>query len=95
MTLKDLKTGESGRVSIVGGEGQLRRHFLDMGLVPGAVVTLVKYAPMGDPMELNLHGYSLTLRLADAQQIEIPGAGDVPEFFLFCENRLSLQDRAI
>ena len=71
MTLKDLKTGESGRVSVVGGEGQLRRHFLDMGLVPGAVVTLVKYAPMGDPMELNLHGYSLTLRLADAQQIEI------------------------
>ena len=71
MTLKDLSIGESGRVSIVGGEGALRRHFLDMGLIPGAVVTLVKYAPMGDPMELKLHGYELTLRLADAGEISV------------------------
>ena len=71
MTLKDLEIGESGRVSVVGGEGKLRRHFLDMGLVPGAVVTLVKYAPMGDPLELMLHGYELTLRLADAGEISV------------------------
>ena len=71
MTLKDLEIGKTGIVTVVGGEGVLRQHFLDMGVIPGAEVTLVKYAPMGDPMELRIHGYELTLRLADAAQIEI------------------------
>ncbi len=71
MTLKDLKIGESAYIIKVGGEGALRQHFLDMGLIPGAEVTLVKFAPMGDPMELRIHGYELTLRVADAQKIEI------------------------
>ncbi|MCQ2284754.1 MAG: ferrous iron transport protein B [Bacteroidales bacterium] len=71
MTLKELPTGKSAIVQTVGGEGPNRQHFLDMGLIPGVIVTLVKYAPMGDPMELMLHGYSLTLRLADAELIEI------------------------
>lgn len=71
MTLKELEIGESAIVTSVGGEGALRQHFLDMGLIPGAKVTLEKYAPMGDPMELLLHGYELTLRLSDAEKIEI------------------------
>lgn len=71
MTLKDLEIGESAIVTTVGGKGELRQHFLDMGVIPGAEVTLVKYAPMGDPMELLIHGYELTLRLADAEQIGI------------------------
>ncbi len=71
MTLRELEIGKSAVVSAVGGEGSLRRHFLDMGLIPGARVTLVKYAPMGDPMELLIHGYSLTLRLDDAEKIEL------------------------
>lgn len=71
MTLKELKTGMSAVVETVGGEGALRQHFLDMGLIPGAEVTMVKLAPMGDPMELKIHGYSLTLRLADADKITV------------------------
>ena len=71
MNLKDLKIGESAIVTEVGGEGSLRQHFLDMGVIPGAEVTLVKYAPMGDPMELLIHGYTLTLRLDDAKKIGI------------------------
>ena len=71
MTLKELKIGETGRIDVVGGDGALRQHFLDMGVIPGAEVTVVKYAPMGDPMELRIHGYELTLRLADAEHIEI------------------------
>ncbi len=71
MTLNDLKTGQSASVKSVGGEGALRQHFLDMGVIPGAEVTLVKFAPMGDPMELRIHGYELTLRLADAEKIEV------------------------
>ena len=71
MTLKNLKIGESAVITTVGGEGALRQHFLDMGVIPGAEVTVVKLAPMGDPMELQIHGYELTLRLADADQIEI------------------------
>lgn len=71
MTLKDLKTGKCAIITSVGGEGALRQHFLDMGVIPGTEVTVIKYAPMGDPMELRLHGYELTLRLADAEQIEI------------------------
>ena len=71
MTIRDLSPGQSGRITAVGGEGALRQHFLDMGVIPGAEVTLVKLAPMGDPMELRIHGYELTLRLADAQKIDI------------------------
>lgn len=74
MTLRELEIGESAVVTSVGGEGALRQHFLDMGVIPGAVVTLVKYAPMGDPMELLVHGYELTLRLADAAQIGVDKA---------------------
>lgn len=70
MTLKDLKIGESARIDAVGGEGALRQHFLDMGMIPGAVATVVKFAPMGDPVELRIHGYELTLRLDDAAKIE-------------------------
>ncbi len=71
MNLRELKTGESAVIRKVGGEGALRQHFLDMGVIPNAEVTLEKLAPMGDPMELSIHGYSLTLRLADAEKIEI------------------------
>lgn len=71
MTLRDLKIGESAVIRTVGGEGALRQHFLDMGVIPGAEVTVVKFAPMGDPMELQIHCYELTLRLADAKQIEV------------------------
>ena len=80
MTLKELKIGQSARVLSVGGGGALRQHFLDMGLIPGAEVKLVKLAPMGDPMELRLHGYELTLRLDDAAQIEVE-AISVAEIF--------------
>ncbi len=71
MNLSALKIGQSARVERVGGEGALRQHFLDMGVIPGAEVTLVKLAPMGDPMELRIHGYELTLRVADAEKIEV------------------------
>jgi ferrous iron transport protein B len=71
MTLKDLHIGQSATITAVGGEGALRQHFIDMGVIPGADVTLVKYAPMGDPMELLIHGYELTLRLADAAKIDV------------------------
>ena len=68
MTLRELKIGESAVVTQLGGEGALRQHFLDMGMIPGAEVTVQKMAPMGDPMELKIHGYELTLRLADARR---------------------------
>lgn len=71
MTLKDLEIGKSAVITSVGGKGALRQHFLDMGMIPGAEVTVVKFAPMGDPMELQVHGYELTLRLAEAEQIEV------------------------
>ena len=71
MTLKELPIGSMATVVSVGGEGALRQHFLDMGLIPGADVGMVKYAPMGDPVELQIHGYELTLRLADAEKIQI------------------------
>ncbi len=71
MTLRDLEIGQSCIVERVGGEGSLRQHFLDMGIIPGVRVTLVKFAPMGDPMELRIHSYELTLRLADAEQIDV------------------------
>ncbi|MEE3392124.1 MAG: ferrous iron transport protein B [Lachnospiraceae bacterium] len=78
MTLKDLKTGQSAIVSVVADEGALRQHLLDMGLIPGVRVTLIKYAPMGDPMEIRLHGYELTLRLSDAENIEVEEAIESP-----------------
>ena len=71
MTLRDLEIGQTARITTVGGEGALRQHFLDMGVIPGAEVTLIKYAPMGDPMELRIHGYELTLRLDDAAKIGV------------------------
>ena len=71
MTLDKLSVGKSAVIRTVGGEGALRQHFLDMGMIPGAEVTVVKLAPLGDPMELQVHGYELTLRMADAAQIEI------------------------
>ena len=70
MKLNALKPGQSARIEAVGGEGALRQHFLDMGVIPGTEVTLIKLAPLGDPMELRIHGYELTLRLADAEKIE-------------------------
>ena len=75
-TLKQIKIGESAVVKKVNGEGALRQHFLDMGVIPGTKVTVVKYAPMGDPVELLVHGYKLTLRLADADKIEVEPAGE-------------------
>ncbi len=71
MTLRELEIGKSAIVEQVGGEGSLRQHFLDMGVIPGAEVTAIRFAPMGDPMELRIHGYELTLRLGDAEKIEI------------------------
>ena len=71
LKLSELKVGESAVIQNVGGQGELRQHFLDMGIIPGAEVTLVKFAPMGDPMELQVHGYELTLRLSEAEKIQI------------------------
>ena len=75
MTLKDLEIGKSAVIRQVGGKGALRQHFLDMGIIPGAEVTVVKLAPMGDPMEVQVHGYELTLRLAEAEQIAVAPIG--------------------
>ena len=74
MTLKELGIKDTAIITNVGGEGALRQHFLDMGVIPGAEVTVVKFAPMGDPVELMIHGYKLTLRLDDAAQIEVEPA---------------------
>jgi ferrous iron transport protein B len=71
MTLKDLTIGQNAVIRTVGGDGALRQHFLDMGVIPGAELTVVKFAPMGDPMEIQVHGYELTLRLSDAEQIGV------------------------
>ncbi len=76
MKLSDLKIGQTARVETVGGEGALRQHFLDMGLIPGTAVTLVKLAPMGDPMELRIRGYELTMRVADAERIDVKAVED-------------------
>lgn len=75
-TLNQLSIGKTATIVAIGGEGALRQHFLDMGLIPGADVTMVKLAPMGDPMELRIHGYELTLRLADAENIKIENIRD-------------------
>ena len=86
MTLKDLEIGKSAIIDSVGGEGALRQHFLDMGILPGTDVTAIKLAPMKDPMEVRIHGYELTLRVADAEKILItpveeksPAAGAAEE----------------
>ena len=76
MTLRDLKIGESAIVTEVGGSGALRQHFLDMGLIPGAHVHLVKFAPLGDPMEIRIHGYELTIRLDDAAKIKVKASDE-------------------
>ncbi|MCL2077972.1 MAG: ferrous iron transport protein A [Oscillospiraceae bacterium] len=77
MTLKDLKVGQSGRVKSVGGEKALRRRLLDMGITPRTFITVKKAAPMGDPIELLLRGYVLSLRLDDAQSIEIATESEI------------------
>ena len=81
MTLAELKIGQTATILNVGGEGGLRQHFLDMGVLPGVPLTLVKYAPMGDPMELRVHGYELTLRRADARKIDVSpiAVSDMPK----------------
>ena len=71
MTLKDLEIGKTAVVTVVGGEGALRQHFLDMGVIPGVSVTVVKLAPMGDPIEIRVRGYELTLRVEEAEKIEV------------------------
>ena len=71
MNLHEAKINQTVRVKKLGGNGELRQHFLDMGIIPGAEITFVKYAPLGDPMEFQLHGYELTLRVADAEKIEV------------------------
>ncbi|MDO4633982.1 MAG: ferrous iron transport protein B [Eubacteriales bacterium] len=76
MTLRDLEIGKSAEITSVGGSGELRQHFLDMGLIPGAEITMVKYAPMGDPVEIRIHSYELTLRLQEAEQIGIRDVKD-------------------
>lgn len=87
MTLDRLKVGESAVITEVGGVGNLRRHFLDMGVIPGSCVTLVKLAPMGDPMELKIHGYELTLRLDDAKNIKIcPTTQELQDTMLSCDS---------
>ena len=75
MTLEELKTGESAVIDVVGGEGELRQHFLDMGVIPGTDILLIKYAPLGDPMEFMIHGYELTLRVADAEKSQLKMSG--------------------
>lgn len=76
MTLAELPAGASARIQAVGGQGALRRHLLDMGLTPGTTVMVRKIAPMGDPIELHLRGYELTLRLDDAKEITLCGEAD-------------------
>ena len=79
MTLKELAIGKAATIVTVGGEGALRQHLLDMGLIPGAKVSMVKFAPMGDPVEVRINSYELTLRLADAEKIEITDVGDAAQ----------------
>lgn len=79
MNLSEIKIGDSVCVKKLGGNGELRQHFLDMGIIPGAEITFVKYAPLGDPMEFRLHGYELTLRKADAEKIEVSEICSTPE----------------
>lgn len=92
MTLKDLLPSQSATITTVGGEGALRQHFLDMGVIPGSMVTLVKYAPLGDPMELLIHGYELTLRLDDAAKIGISPLSTQPQHQKKSHNSLAARD---
>ena len=78
MRLNELKQGQSACIESVGGEGALRQHLLDMGVIPGAQVKLIKFAPMGDPLEVRIHGYELTLRISDAENIEITPVHEGP-----------------
>ena len=71
MKLNELGIGKTGLIKKVNGKGSLRQHFLDMGVIPGTRITMAKYAPLGDPIEFRVHGYELTLRVADALKIEI------------------------
>ena len=77
MDLSKLNIGKTATVKAVGGSGALRQHFLDMGIIPGSDVSMIKYAPMGDPIEIRISGYELTIRLADAKQIEIDNIRDI------------------
>lgn len=77
MTLNELKTGSSGIITAVGGDGPLRCRLLDMGLIPHTRVTLQKIAPMGDPIEIRVRGYELTLRVEEAQKIEVKEAAEI------------------
>ncbi|MCD7844989.1 MAG: 50S ribosome-binding GTPase, partial [Oscillospiraceae bacterium] len=79
MTLEELEIGKSAVIQTVGGEGALRQHILDMGLIPGAEVTMIKFAPLGDPLELRVHSYELTLRVADAKKIGIEEISAIQE----------------
>ena len=79
MTLKDLQIGQTACISKVGGNGELRQHFLDMGIIPGTVITKIKTAPMGDPVEFDVSGYELTMRLDDAAKIEVEAECSVVE----------------
>jgi ferrous iron transport protein B len=87
-TIKDLNIGQSGRITSVGGEGALRQHILDMGLIPGVDISVIKYAPMGDPVELRVHGYELTLRLEDAAKIEVAPIDSIKE-----EKKVSIKEK--
>ncbi len=91
MTLNDLGLGKSAVITKVSGEGALRQHFLDMGVIPGAEITLIKYAPMGDPMQLKVQGYELTLRLDDAKHIEIEEISNASEENSGAVNRKKLE----
>ena len=97
MKLAELKTGHSAKIIKVGGEGALRQHFLDMGVIPGAELKLEKLAPLGDPMELRIHGYELTLRLDDARLIEIEEIKDAEatEESAFAEEKKKKERRII
>ena len=81
MTLKELPIGRSATVLDVGGTGALRQHLLDMGIVPGVSVSMVKHAPLGDPVEIRIHNYELTLRLADAAKIKVAAPLGRPPYF--------------
>lgn len=90
MKLNDLPVGKKATISIVGGEGALRQHFLDMGVIPGTDIVLIKYAPLGDPMEFMLHGYELTLRKSDAEKIEIENIREnAPDASTYANKRIT------
>lgn len=95
MTLKELQIGKSARVTAVGGEGANRQHILDMGVIPGVIVKLVKMAPMGDPLELQVHGYALALRKTDADRIEIVETTDKDDADIWHTSESTREERNI